>query len=96
MPWGSCVCVSSHAEPVIVDDVFWLWTWHGLFCCIGLFGLPIGESLYSVPLHLPRVVGMEIVAFVVGCWVGVMASVLAWLLLLRSRCVIVIVVGDCM
>ena len=59
-------------------------------------GLPIGESLYSVPLHLSRVVGVEIVAFVVRCWVGVMAFVLAWLLLLRSRCVIVIVVGDCM
>ena len=47
-------------------------------------------------LHFPRVVGMEIVAFVVRCWVGMMASVLAWVLLLRSQCVIVIVVGDCM
>ena len=39
---------------------------------------------------------VEIVERVVRCWIGVIVFVLAWLLLLRSRCVIVIVVGDCM
>ena len=42
-----------------------------------------------MPLHLPRIVGLEIGALGVRCWVGVMA----WLLLLRSRCVIAVRAG---
>ena len=64
MPWGSCVCVSFHVGTVVVGAVFRLWVWHGLFCCIGLFILPIGESLYSVPSHPLRV---EIDGFVACC-----------------------------
>ena len=88
MFWGSRNCMKCHAELVAARSRFWVWVWHVLLCRSGLFDFPSGDSLYKVPLHPVRV---EIDDCVGCCSIGWTAPVYVCSLLLRSWCVIVIV-----
>ena len=88
MFWGSCDCIKRHDELAAARVGFWVWVWHVLLCWSGLFDFPSGDSLYKVPLHPVRV---EIDDCVGCCSIGWTASVYVCSLLLRSWCVIVIV-----